>query len=147
MSRRRCWSTTHGKPLCRIRLMNIRPVILLLALVSSVGVACSAPPTPSEEAIAVLKQYLQDKTYIRTSPIFLGSSSDPAFSRREIECWTTMKGDDMHWFADYDSKAHRWDITGTGGPYDNPNTYLAWSLDERTKHIISTGSGSLHVWC
>ena len=113
--------------------MNIRPIVLLLALVSiMVVIGCSAAPTPSgpsftkEEAIAVLKQHLEIKHPLKTSSANCGMF----LVQRNIV--------DLNMAADYDPTAHRWDIG---------NSDFGWSVYERTGAVVTTGSERLNQLC
>ena len=110
--------------------MNIRPIVLLLALVSAVVIGCSAAPTPApapsgpsmteEEAIATVKQHLQGKRQYNEGP---------------MTCWMALERlglSDMS--ADYDPTAHRWDI-GSGD--------FGWSVYERTGSCEQPSIGQL----
>jgi hypothetical protein len=98
-----------------MRFMNIRPIILLLALVSAVVIGCSAAPTPvpapsgpsitEEEAIATVKQHLQSKSFHDLGNV--------------VPCWAVIESNKrranpnpLTWSANYDAGAYRWDVTG-----------------------------------
>ena len=114
--------------------MNVRPIVLLVVLVSTtVVIGCSSgTPTPSvpsfteEEAIAVLKQHLEIKHPLKTS---------------SANCWMFLVQRnivDLNMAADYDPTAHRWDIG---------NSDFGWSVYERTGAVVTTGSERLNQLC
>ena len=132
-----------------MRFMNIRPIILLLALVSAVVIGCSAAPTPvpapsgpsitEEEAIATVKQHLQSKSFHDRENV--------------VPCWAGLERlglSDMS--GDYDPTAHRWDIEGSAkkawtAAADNWAVVYSWSLYERTGSVVATGDETLNKLC
>ena len=121
-------------------------LITLVAVVVEMMVACSsepsATPTPAgpmyseEEAIAILKEHLQNKLV----PI----------PGHPLMCFQFVNGNSVNWSANYDNEGHRWDISaktsiwsqiikGNEGKTQAPPINETWSVYERTKSIVANG--------
>ncbi len=133
-------------------------LITLVALVVGMMVACESAsrtsmliPTPSgpmyseEEAIAVLKEHLQTKSYPR--------------ARQGVTCFTMIDGEADFWSANYDIEGRRWDVSvgaqsamsrleaELGGTPEPTSERYTWSVYERTKSIVATGDDPINQMC
>ena len=121
-------------------------VHVLLSIGILMALACTATPAPTptpsgpmyseEEAIAVLKEHLQNK------PVPIPG--------HPLMCFQFVNGNSVNWSAKYDNEGHRWDISaktsiwsqiikGNEGKTQAPPINETWSVYERTKSIVANG--------
>ena len=130
-----------------MRLLTAISLALIVLMALACTAAPAATPTPSgpmyseEEAVAILKEHLQTKTFENQG--------------REYPCWLGMDDNPSSWSAKYDPGANRWDVTGRAKEFirenfkrmNDPLAPFTWSVYERTKSIVATGDEPLNQLC